>query len=204
MYDTRDSIECVTNSNADARPRICRAMQLKGYTVGEFERGAPRWKEALWIAVKCVFFQNPVPWPSGVRVALLRMLGAKIGRRVVIRSNVNVTYPWRLTIGDDVWLGEEVLILSLAPVAIESSVCISQRAFLCTGSHDFRSQGFDLVTKGITVRSGSWVAAQAFVGPGVEIGEGSMISAGSVVTENVPQRVIVRGNPAVVVKHVGG
>ena len=177
-------------------------MRLKGYTVGDFDRGAPRWREAIWVSVKCVFFQNPFPWPSGLRVALLRMFGAKIGQRVVVRSNVNVTYPWRLAIGDDVWLGEEVLILSLAPVAIESDVCVSQRAFLCTGSHDFRSEGFDLVTKGITVRSGSWIAAQVFVGPGVEIGGGSMISAGSVVTESVPPRVMVRGNPAQVVKHL--
>ena len=102
--------------------------------------------------------------------------------------------------GDDVWLGEEVLILSLAPVVIESSVCISQRAFLCSGSHDFRAENFDLVTKPITVRKGSWVAAQAFVAPGVEIGEGSMVAAGSVVSENVPPKTLVRGNPAVVVK----
>ena len=98
--------------------------------------------------------------------------------------------------------GEEVIILSLAAVTIESSVCISQRAFLCTGSHDFRSPGFSLVTKAITVRSGSWIAAQAFIGPGVEIGDGSMVAAGSVVTENVPPRVIVRGNPAMVVKQL--
>jgi putative colanic acid biosynthesis acetyltransferase WcaF len=177
-------------------------MQLKGYTVGDFDRGAPRWREALWVAVKCVFFQNALPWPSALRVALLRMFGAAVGSRVVVRANVNVTYPWRLTIGDDVWLGEEVLVLSLAPVVIESSVCISQRAFLCTGSHDFRSPGFDLVTKGITVRSGSWIAAQAFVGPGVEIGTGSMVCAGCVATENVPPRTMVRGNPAQVVKQL--
>jgi putative colanic acid biosynthesis acetyltransferase WcaF len=85
---------------------------------------------------------------------------------------------------------------------IESSVCVSQRAFLCTGSHDFRSPAFDLVTKGIAIRSGSWIAAQAFVGPGVEVGEGSMVCAGSVVTENVAPRTIVRGNPAQVVKQL--
>jgi len=177
-------------------------MQLKGYTVGDFDRGAPRWKEALWVLVKCAFFLNPLPWPSALRVAWLRLFGARIGSRVVIRANVNVTYPWRLTAGDDVWLGEEVLILSLAPVFIESSVCISQRAFLCTGSHDFRSEKFDLVTKPITVRGGSWVGAQAFIAPGVELGAGSMACAGSVVMENVPPSSIVRGNPAQIVKRL--
>jgi putative colanic acid biosynthesis acetyltransferase WcaF len=139
---------------------------------------------------------------SALRVALLRMFGARIGSGVVVRANVNVSYPWRLTLGDDVWLGEEVMILSLAPVVIESSVCISQRAFLCTGSHDFRSEKFSLVTKPITVRGGSWIAAQAFISPGVDIGEGSMVCAGSVVVENVPPKCIVRGNPAQVVKQL--
>ena len=98
------------------------------------------------------------------------------------------------------WLGEEVIVLSLAPVVIESNVCISQRAFLCTGSHDFRAPNFDLITQPITVRAGSWVAAQAFIAPGVEIGAGSMVAAGSVVSENVPPKTLVRGNPAVIVK----
>ena len=177
-------------------------MQLKGYTVGDFDRGAPRWKEALWVFVKFLFFQTAWPWPSALRGSLLRLFGARVGERVVIRGNVNVTYPWRLTLGDDVWIGEEVMILSLAPVVIESSVCVSQRAFLCTGSHDFRSPGFDLVTKGITVRAGSWIAAQAFIGPGVEIGAGSMVCAGSVVSDAVPPRTIVRGNPAQAVKQL--
>ena len=177
-------------------------MELKGYTTGDFDRGASGAKEALWVVVKCVFFQNALPWPSPLRVMLLRLFGARVGEGVVVRANVNVTFPWRVTIGDHVWLGEEVLILSLAPVTIESNVCISQRVFLCTGSHDFRAAGFSLVTKAITVRSGSWIAAQAFIGPGVEIGEGSMVAAGSVVTENVPPRVIVRGNPAQVVKQI--
>src|SRR5581483_3712329 len=108
--------------------------------------------------------------------------------------------PWRFQVEDDVWLGEEVLILSLASVTIESNVCISQRAFLCTGSHDFRAPDFNLITKPITIRAGSWIAAQAFIAPGVEIGPGSMVAAGSVVSQNVPPKTLVRGNPAVVVK----
>ena len=180
-----------------------RVMQLEGYTTGAFARGAPKWKEALWVAVKCIFFQTPWPWPSGLRVALLRAFGARIGRDVTIRSQVNITFPWRLTVGDHVWFGEEVVVLSLAPVTIESHVCLSQRAFLCTGSHDFRSQMFELIVKPITVRERSWIAAQAFIAPGVEIGAGSMVAAGSVVVGNVEAKSLVRGTPAAVVKTFG-
>ena len=175
-------------------------MQLEGYTTGAFERGAPRWKEALWVAVKCAFFQTSWPWPSALRVALLRAFGATIGQDVTIRAQVNVTFPWRLTVGDHVWFGEEVVVLSLAPVTIESHVCLSQKAFLCTGSHEFRSEMFELIVKPITVRERSWVAAQVFIAPGVEIGPGSMVAAGSIVLENVPPKSLVRGNPAVVMK----
>ena len=175
-------------------------MRLRDYTTGGFDRGRPGWIEAFWVLVKCLFFLNPVPWPSALRVTLLRAFGAKVGQGVVIRSQVNITFPWRLEIGDDVWIGEEVLILSLAQVTLGSDVCLSQRAFLCTGSHQFQEPNFDLVTKPISVGAQSWVAAQAFIAPGVEIGEGSMVSAGSVVLENVPPKSLVRGNPATVVK----
>ena len=78
------------------------------------------------------------------------------------------------------WIGDEVLILSLAPVKIGSNVCISQRAFLCTGSHDFRSEGFDLITKPIEIGDGCWLAACAFVGPGATVSAGTMVKASEV------------------------
>jgi len=168
-------------------------IRLRGYTTGDFDRGAPRWKEALWVAIKALFFLNACPWPSAWRVVLLRAFGATIGERVVIRNMVNVSFPWRLTLGDDVWLGEEAILLTLASITIESDVCISQRAFLCTGSHDFRSEKFALVTKPIIIRRSTWVAAQAFIAPGVEVGEGSMIGAGSVLVASVPGGSRVRG-----------
>lgn len=172
-------------------------INLRKFQNADFERGAPRWKEGLWILVKCLFFLTPWPWPSIVRVTLLRAFGAEVGRRVVIRSGVHITFPWRVAIGDDVWLGEEALLLSLAQITIENDVCISQRAFLCTGSHDFRQETFDLLTKPITIRCGSWVGAQAFIAPGVEVKESASVMAGSVVVKAVPAGSVVRGNPAV-------
>jgi len=175
-------------------------IDLSAYATGGFQRGASPLKEAAWWAVRALFFQTPLPWPSALRVALLRLFGATVGTGVVIRSQVNITFPWRFSAGDYVWIGEEVLVLSLAQVTIESNCCISQRAFLCTGSHDFSSPAFSLRTKAITIREGSWVAAGAFIAPGVQVGPGSMVAAGSVVMGDVGPRVIVRGNPAEVVK----
>lgn len=175
-------------------------MNLAAYDNSDFSRGASRWQEAFWKAVSCLFFQNPLPWPAPLRVELLRAFGAKIGAGVVIRENVNISFPWRLTIGDHVWIGEDVGILSLAQVTIESNVCISQQAYLCTGSHDFRSETFDLVTRPITIRSGSWIAAGAIVLPGVTIGPNARVAAGSVVNRDVAPSTTVRGNPATVVE----
>lgn len=170
---------------------------LSRYDNSDFDRGAPRWKEALWVLVGGVFLRGVFPWPSAVRVACLRAFGARVGRGVSVREAVYVSFPWRLEVGDHVWIGEGVGILSLAPVRIESHVCISQRAYLCTGSHDHRQAEFSLRTAPITLRAGCWIAAAAFVAPGVEIGAGAVVGAGSVVLRAVPAGAIVRGNPAV-------
>ena len=177
-------------------------MDLSIYDNSDFDRGASRWKEAVWILVRFLFFQNAFPWPSPLRCALLHIFGAKIGRGVVIRANVNISFPWRLTIGDHVWIGEDVGILTLAPVTIESNVCISQRTYLCTGSHDFRREDFKLQVAPITVREGSWIAAASFIAPGVEIGSGAIVSAGSVVFASVAPKTFVRGNPATVISEI--
>ncbi len=156
-------------------------MRLDRFDNSSFDRGASRGKELLWWVVRSLLFAPWFPVPSAFKVAALRLFGAKVGHGVVIRSRVNITFPWRLSIGDHVWIGDEVLILSLAPVTIASHVCISQRAFLCTGSHRFRSANFDLVTKPIVIGEGCWVAASVFIAPGVTLAPGTMCRAGEVV-----------------------
>lgn len=172
------------DEKAPIRDKINRTqpINLQDFENTEFDRGASRVKELIWLVVKSFFFQFHFPMPSGLRRFLLRLFGARIGVGVIIRSGVNVTYPWRLKIGDYSWIGEDVFILSLAPVNIGSHTCISQRAFLCTGSHDFTKSTFDLVTRPITINSQSWIAANAFIGPGVEVPARSMVSAGQIVS----------------------
>ncbi len=176
------------------------SVDISKFTTGNFDRGASRLKEALWVLVRCVFFASSFPWPSAIRVFWLLLFGARVGQGVVIRSRVNIWFPWRLTVGDHVWLGEEVFILNLAPVTIASHVCISQRAFLCTGNHDYSSPSFDLITKPIRVEQGAWLGASSFVGPGVTVHALAVLTAGSVATSDLPPSGIFRGNPAVLIR----
>jgi len=171
-------------------------MRLDLYDNSDFDRGAGRFKEGLWMLCKCLFFLNPFPWPSALRNFLLRSFGARIGRKVIIRSGVNITFPWRFVAGDHVWIGESVLILSLAPVTLGSHVCLSQRVFLCTGSHVWQSETFDLLTQPITLEDEVWIAAQAFIGPGTTVGQGSVVGAGTVLLKSIPTNSVAKGNPA--------
>src|SRR5687768_8985263 len=98
-------------------------MRLDNYNAASFDRGAPKWRESLWRLASALFFETSWPMPSALRVALLRAFGATVGCGVVIRSGVSISFPWRLGIGDFVWIGEEVKILSLARVTLESHVC---------------------------------------------------------------------------------
>jgi putative colanic acid biosynthesis acetyltransferase WcaF len=172
-------------------------MKLSSY-LSKLDRGAPRWKEAAWVVCKTLFFLCRLPLPSAFRAGVLRLFGARIGRGLIIRSGVNIVFPWRLIIGEHVWIGEEVLILNLAQVEIGSHTCISQRAFLCAASHNFRDDNFGLKLAPISVGSECWIAAQAFLGPGTSIGNGSMVCAAAMVTGEVPPQSVARGNPATV------
>lgn len=175
-------------------------LRLSTFDNRGFDRGAARWKEALWFLVRRIFFDTQLPVPSAIKTFWLRRFGAEVGRGVVIRSKVNITFPWRFRCGNDVWIGDEVLILSLAEVSIGNDCCISQRAFLCTGSHDFSRRSFDLVTAPITIADGCWVCAQVFLGPGTTLGTGSRCLPGGVVHGEVPAGCTVGGVPAKIIR----
>lgn len=164
-----------------------------------FDRGRGVPTMLAWQGVKCLFFLNPLPWPSFLRCWLLRLFGAHIGKGVVTKPRVNIHFPWKLKVGDNVWLGEESFVLNFESIIIGSNVCLSQRAFLCGGNHDFRDPAMSYRNAPITVEDGAWVGAQVFVGPGVTVGTDAVISAGSVLTKNAEPGMIYAGNPAKIV-----
>ena len=130
----------------------------------------------------------------------MRLFGARIGNGVDIKPRVRIKFPWKLTVGDDSWIGEGVWIDNLADVKIGSHCCISQAAYLCTGSHDWSKPGFDLITASIDIKDGSWICARSIVGPGVATGEGSVLALGSVATRDLAPWSVYSGVPAVRIK----
>lgn len=132
----------------------------------------------------------------GLRRALLRLFGAHVGRDVHIYPSVKIAVPWNLRIGDFAAVGANAIIYSLGPIEIGARVTISQFAHLCAGTHDYLSPTFDLLKPPIIVGADAWVCANAFVGPGVRIGERAIVGACAVVTREVDPGTIVAGNPA--------
>ena len=179
---------------------LAERVDLSRFSPGEFERGAGVVKEAFWLLVSLFLFKLCPFSLSALKCAVLRAFGAKIGRGVTIKPQVKITFPWKLTVGDHVWLGEECWLLNLEQIVIGSHVCISQRAFLCTGSHDYKRSTFDLITRKITLENGAWIGAGGWVGPGVTVGAHAVLTAGSVAGKNLEANGIYQGNPAVRIK----
>ena len=161
------------------------ARSLSGFRGAGYDKGRSLAWQAAWYLVMNLLFSA---WwcPPRVRPALLRMFGARVGRRVLIRHRVRVLWPWKLEVGDDCWLGEGAWLLNLEPIKIGRDVCISQEAFLCTGSHQHRSPTMEFDNAPIEVRPGAWIGARATVLRGVEVGAGALVPACSCVSRSVP------------------
>ncbi|MDX6626649.1 MAG: putative colanic acid biosynthesis acetyltransferase WcaF, partial [Solirubrobacterales bacterium] len=162
----------------------------------DYHPGRPYWVRALWLLVETATLLNPLFVPYRPKARILRLFGARTGRNVVIKPGLHVKHPWRLTVGDNAWLGERAWIDNLAPVAIGANAVISQGAYLCTGNHDWADPGMGLVVKPITVGDGAWIGAFAKIGPGVTVGEEAIVTLGSVLLRDARPRGIYRGNPA--------
>ena len=133
------------------------------------------------------------------RVQLLRVFGARIGEGCRLKPGLRVKFPWRLQVGNACWLAEDAWFDNLAMITLGDRVCLSQGVYLCTGNHNYRSSGFDLLLGPINICDDSWIAARAVLAPGTVIGAGAVVALGAVVSGTVISGTIVRGNPAVLV-----
>ena len=137
-------------------------------------------KYILWYIISSFFFDTFIPG-SKIRSILLKLFGAKIGKNTLIKPNVKIKYPWKLSIGDYSWIGENVWIDNISNVTIGKNTCISQGVYICSGSHDFFSKDFALLMKEVDVGSNCWVAAKSIISPGSIILDNSFVKFGSVV-----------------------
>ncbi len=176
-----------------------RSVLLRKYDNAWFDRGRSKLVEALWLVLDAVLVRSRVPGYVHRRL-ILRVFGARIGKRVLIKPGVRIKFPWRLEIGDDSWIGEDVWIDNLAPVHIGANCCISQGVYICTGSHDWATPTFDLIVKPVNIDDGAWAGSRSIIGPGVSMGEGAILSLGSVATSDLIPWGIYQGVPATLVK----
>ncbi len=175
-------------------------QDLQQFKLPKDFRGKPSWYVQLWWFTQTFLFklspQVAYPW----RRFLLRLFGAKIGRKVIIRPSVSVTYPWKVSIGDYSWIGDDVVLYSLGEIKIAENVVISQKSYLCTGTHDYQKNDFPILAKPIHIEPEVWISTDVFIAPGVTIGHGAVVGARSSVFKSLDSMKIYKGSPAMPVK----
>lgn len=154
----------------------------------------------LWRVVYVLLFRLSPPPLHAWRSFLLRLFGAKVGPGVHVYPGVDIWAPWNLILEDQCGIASGATLYSQGEIRIGKRAVVSQGTYLCAGTHDFNDPGFPLITKPIWIKDEAWVAAQAFVHPGVTIGEGTVVGARSVVVRDLPDWKICAGFPAVVIK----
>ncbi len=167
-------------STGPARIRAV-SRDLAAFTGAGYDKGRSVFWQASWFITLHLVFRK---WwlPARFRPTILKAFGARVGSRVLIRQDVRIHWPWKLTIGDDCWIGEGAWLLNLEPITIGDDVCLSQESFLCTGSHHHSDPSFEFDNAGITVGAGAWVAARAIVLRGVTVSPGQLVPAGATIS----------------------
>lgn len=170
--------------------------KLGNYDNSWYSPGGNAFKRLLWFFANVILIKSRLNPISSLKCRVLRLFGAEIGNGVVIKPGVSVKYPWRLSIGDYSWIGEDVWIDNLEQVTIGANCCISQGAMLLCGNHNYKKPTFDLIVKPIILKDGAWVGAKAIVCPGVILHENSILSVGSVASGDLDADTIYQGIPA--------
>lgn len=171
-------------------------VNLAAFDGSDFDKGAGFLKAAVWYLTNALIVRaswNPF---MGIKIRLLRLFGAKIGKGLVLKNNVVIKSPWNLTVGDNCWIGENAWIDDLDKVTIGNNVCISQGALLVTGNHDYTKSSMPYRNAPIKIEDGAWIGANVTVTAGVTVAENCVLTAGSLVTKDTESDMIYQGNPA--------
>ena len=163
-------------------------------------RGKSKLYVQIWWLVQFTVFGLSPQFLYGWRRFLLRLFGANIGKNVIIRPSVKIVYPWKLSIGDNSWIGDNAVLYSLGEIVIGKNAVVSQKSYLCTGSHDYNKIDFPINCKKITVEDECWLATDVYVGPGVTIGKATVVGARSSVFKDLPANKICVGSPVKILK----
>lgn len=177
-----------------------KVQDLEKFRVPLGFRGRPAWFVQLWWMVQSTIFGLSPQFMYGLRRFILRLFGAKIGKNVLIRPSARVTYPWKVSIGDRAWVGDDAVLYSLGEITIGADSVVSQKCYVCAAGHDYSKSGFDICATKVVIGKEVWIAADVFVAPGVEIGDGAVIGARSNVFGAIPPYMVCYGNPAKPVK----
>ena len=175
------------------------SSDLSRFNRKDFKEG-PHWKIAAWYLINQFLFKSAIPCPSKFKVWLLRLFGAHIGKNVVIKHNVRIKNAWKLSIGDNSWLGEGAWIENLEHVEIGKNCCISQNAMLLTGNHDYTVSDFRFRLEKVILEDGVWIGAHSVVCPGVICKSHSILTVNSVATKHMEGWCIYSGNPATYIR----
>jgi putative colanic acid biosynthesis acetyltransferase WcaF len=150
----------------------------------------------LWWIIQATIFAWSPDFLYPFRAWLLRLFGAKLGKNVRIRPTAKITYPWKLSVGNDVWIGHDSIIYNLANISIGSNVALAHKVYLCTGSHDITKVTFDIEARPINIEDEVWLPNDVYVGPGVSIGRGTVVAARSSVFKSLEAGIVAAGTPA--------
>lgn len=163
-------------------------------------RGRPGWYVQLWWIVQSTLFAWSPQFMYGWRRWLLRHFGMRVGRGVIIRPTARIQFPWKVSVGDYSWIGDDVVLYSLGEIEIGENAVISQKAYICAASHDYTSPSFDIYDRKVVIEDEVWIASDVFVAPGVTIGRGAVVGARSTVFSDLPKEMICFGYPAKPIK----
>lgn len=171
-------------------------QDLKNFPSTSSLRGRSSLYVQVWWIVQATLFGCSPQFMYGWRRFLLRSFGAKVGNGAIVRPTARVTFPWKLTLGENCWIGDEVRLYNWETISIGDNAVVSQSSYVCTASHDWNDKYFPLTAKAVSVGTEAWVATDVFIAPGVTIGDGAVVGARSSVFSDLPSDMVCYGCPA--------